>query len=143
MREITCPDCDFFDYDEIWDGSEEVQMFNCKAGNQDHIGWCKHPCELFQEKGSLKFDYETIKDEVKEYFRPSKDNPYLSFAKSVIYPLAMFVRRSMYERGVYGEAIDPSEDVNIAYEWANYLRRRDEILPIVEDCKWLLSDYDW
>ena len=44
-----CSECKFFDYDESWDGNEEVELFYCKKGHYDHIGWNTEPCEDYEE----------------------------------------------------------------------------------------------
>ena len=44
-----CSDCKFFDYDEIWDGDEEIEFFKCGKGHYDHIGWNTEPCEDYEE----------------------------------------------------------------------------------------------
>ena len=53
MREPTCPDCEFFDYDEIWDGEEEIELYHCDKENYDHIGYGMPPCEMFKMKGEV------------------------------------------------------------------------------------------
>lgn len=40
-----CSSCDFFDYDEIWDGEEETQIFICEKGHSEHIGFNTEGCE--------------------------------------------------------------------------------------------------
>lgn len=40
-----CSSCAFFDYDEIWDGEEETQIFICKKGHYNHIGFNTDGCE--------------------------------------------------------------------------------------------------
>lgn len=44
-----CSSCKYFSYDEIWDGGEEIPLFLCEAGNQEHIDWNTPPCEKYEE----------------------------------------------------------------------------------------------
>lgn len=44
-----CSRCKYFDYDEIWDGEEEIELFCCSKGHDEHIGWNTEPCEDYEE----------------------------------------------------------------------------------------------
>lgn len=44
-----CSGCKHFDYDEIWDGEEEIELFCCSKGHDEHIGWNTEPCEDYEE----------------------------------------------------------------------------------------------
>lgn len=56
MSKWKCSSCEYFEYDEYWNGEEELCVFNCEKGNQDHIGWNTEPCEDFMKAG---FDHGT------------------------------------------------------------------------------------
>lgn len=49
-----CSSCDFFDYDEIWDGEEESQIFICKKGHFEYIGFNTDGCEDWKPKQWFK-----------------------------------------------------------------------------------------
>ena len=46
---IRCSSCKHFDYDEIWNGDEEIEIFQCGKGHFEHIGWNTEPCEDYEE----------------------------------------------------------------------------------------------
>ena len=47
--EKKCCNCKSFDYDELWDGEEEIQFFYCDKEHYDHISWDAEPCEDYEE----------------------------------------------------------------------------------------------
>ena len=49
MEIKKCCNCKSFDYDELWDGEEEVQLFHCDKEHYDHISWDAEPCEDYEE----------------------------------------------------------------------------------------------
>lgn len=53
-----CSSCNFFDYDEIWDGEEESQIFICKKEHFEHIGFNTDGCEDWMSEQWLKNSME-------------------------------------------------------------------------------------
>jgi len=51
MSKWKCSSCEYFEYDEYWNGEEELCVFNCEKGHLDHIGWNTEPCEDFELSG--------------------------------------------------------------------------------------------
>lgn len=49
-----CVDCFYFDYDELWDGEEEIQLFMCGKQHWDHISFNADPCEDFVDDKTIK-----------------------------------------------------------------------------------------
>ena len=56
-----CSWCAFFDYDEIWDGEEEAQIFICEKGHDEHIGFNTEGCEDWRADNGIykgdQYDY--------------------------------------------------------------------------------------
>lgn len=49
MNELCCR-CDFFEYEEIWDGENEVQIYVCLKEHYDHIDYNADGCENWRRK---------------------------------------------------------------------------------------------
>lgn len=45
VKRDLCSSCAYFNYDEIWDGEEEIQIFICEKGRYEHIGFNTDGCD--------------------------------------------------------------------------------------------------
>lgn len=53
-KKKLCSSCFYFDYDEIWNGEEEIQLFECHKGHSDHIDFNVDGCEDWRE---MNYEY--------------------------------------------------------------------------------------